>query len=403
MTAAGRAPSPVGAGRWRPVGHALGLAAGPLVAMGMARFAYALLLPPMRADLHWSYTQAGAMNTANAVGYLAGAIGSAWIVSRVRLRPLFLIALSLTAASVLACSATASFALLAGLRLVGGACGAITFVVGAALVMHAGAHLPGRQATLLLGIYVAGGGLGITVSGIVLPPLLAGVDPGLGWRFGWLVLGAVSVVALVPAALATRGVGDLVPSFVAGGVAWPWRRLAPLATAYLLFGLGYVGYTTFIVALLQPQLGVGVVAVFWVVLGLTGAVSTVAWGPVLGRFRGGRGLTLLLSMTAVGAAVPVVAAGPGAALASAVLFGGAFLATAAAVTAVVRHAAPPHAWGRAVGALTTGFAAGQCAGPVLAGVLSDQNGVWAGMALSAALLAIGAVVALAQPAARTDG
>jgi len=33
------------------LGHALGLAAGPLVAMGMARFAYALLLPPMRTDL----------------------------------------------------------------------------------------------------------------------------------------------------------------------------------------------------------------------------------------------------------------------------------------------------------------------------------------------------------------
>jgi predicted MFS family arabinose efflux permease len=61
--------------RFAGLGHALGLAAGPLVAMGMARFAYALLLPPMRTDLQWTYTEAGAMNTANAVGYLAGAIG----------------------------------------------------------------------------------------------------------------------------------------------------------------------------------------------------------------------------------------------------------------------------------------------------------------------------------------
>ena len=127
--------------RFAGLGHALGLAAGPLVAMGMARFAYALLLPPMRADLQWTYTEAGAMNTANAVGYLAGAIGSAWIVSHVRLRLLFLIGIVLTAASVLACATTTSFALLAGLRLLGGVCGAITFVTGAALVMHAGAHL----------------------------------------------------------------------------------------------------------------------------------------------------------------------------------------------------------------------------------------------------------------------
>ena len=220
--------------RFAGLGHALGLAAGPLVAMGMARFAYALLLPPMRTDLQWTYTEAGAMNTANAVGYLAGAIGSAWIVSHVRLRLLFLIGIVLTAASVLAFATTTSFALLAGLRLLGGVCGAITFVTGAALVMHAGAHLAAGRATLMLGIYVAGGGIGIAVSGIVLPPVLAGFD----WRAGWLALGLVSLAALVPAALATRGIGDGARPTVADAVAWPWRRLTPLAVAYGLFGLG---------------------------------------------------------------------------------------------------------------------------------------------------------------------
>jgi predicted MFS family arabinose efflux permease len=376
------------------LGHALGLAAGPLVAMGMARFAYALLLPPMRTDLQWTYTEAGAMNTANAVGYLAGAIGSAWLVSHLRLRLLFLVGIVLTAASVLACAATTSFALLAVLRLLGGACGAITFVTGAALVMHAGTGLPPRRAPLMLGIYVAGGGIGIAVSGVVLPPVLAGFD----WRTGWLALGIVSLVALVPAALATRGLGDGARPTIADGVAWPWRRLTPLAAAYGLFGLGYVGYNTFIVALLQLRLGPGVVVVFWIVLGLAGAASTAAWTPLLGRFRGGRGLSLLLAMAAIGGAVPVVAAGPAATIASAVLFGGAFLATAAAVTVVVRRAAPPYAWGRAVGALTTVFALGQCVGPVLTGALSDQTGVRAGLALSAVLLAVGALVALAQPA-----
>ena len=381
------------AGKGAGLGHALGLAAGPLVAMGMARFAYALLLPPMRADLQWTYTEAGAMNTANAVGYLAGAIGSAWLVSHVRLRLLFLVGIVLTAASVLACAATTSFALLAALRLLGGVCGAITFVTGAALVMHAGTGLPARRATLMLGIYVAGGGLGIAVSGFVLPPLLVAA----GWQFGWLALGLVSAVALLPAALAAR-TGDSAKAVITVGAPWPWRRLAALAASYGLFGLGYVGYTTFIVALLQPSLGAGGVAVFWVVLGVVGAASTVAWGPMLGWFRGGRSLTVLLGMIAVGAAIPVVADGQAAAIASAVLFGGGFLATAAAVTVVVRHAAPPHAWGPAVGAITTVFALGQCVGPVLTGALSDQTGVRAGMALSAVLLAVGALVALAQPA-----
>src|SRR6185295_9792157 len=55
---------------------AAALALGTAVSLGLARFSYALLLPPMRADLGWSYFTAGAMNTANAAGYLAGALAA---------------------------------------------------------------------------------------------------------------------------------------------------------------------------------------------------------------------------------------------------------------------------------------------------------------------------------------
>src|SRR3954465_7052114 len=56
------------------LGLALALSLGAAVSLGVTRFAYALLLPPMREDLHWSYALAGAMNTANALGYLVGAL-----------------------------------------------------------------------------------------------------------------------------------------------------------------------------------------------------------------------------------------------------------------------------------------------------------------------------------------
>ena len=53
---------------------AAALALAAAVSLGLARFSYALLLPPMRADLGWSYFTAGAMNTVNAAGYLVGAL-----------------------------------------------------------------------------------------------------------------------------------------------------------------------------------------------------------------------------------------------------------------------------------------------------------------------------------------
>ena len=54
------------------IAAALALAAA--VSLGLSRFSYALLLPPMRLDLGWSYLTAGTMNTVNAAGYLAGAL-----------------------------------------------------------------------------------------------------------------------------------------------------------------------------------------------------------------------------------------------------------------------------------------------------------------------------------------
>src|ERR1700750_3333276 len=56
------------------MGPRMSMPAAAAVSLGLARFSYALLLPPMRAELHWSYFVAGAMNTANAAGYLAGAL-----------------------------------------------------------------------------------------------------------------------------------------------------------------------------------------------------------------------------------------------------------------------------------------------------------------------------------------
>ena len=61
---------------------ALALSLGAAVSLGITRFAYGLLLPPMRADLGWSYTLAGAMNTANAVGYLVGALATPLLLRR---------------------------------------------------------------------------------------------------------------------------------------------------------------------------------------------------------------------------------------------------------------------------------------------------------------------------------
>ncbi|NDE24761.1 MAG: MFS transporter, partial [Betaproteobacteria bacterium] len=45
---------------WTSLGLAVSVSMAAAVSLGMTRFAYALLLPPMREDLSWTYTLAGA-------------------------------------------------------------------------------------------------------------------------------------------------------------------------------------------------------------------------------------------------------------------------------------------------------------------------------------------------------
>src|ERR1700748_2941791 len=84
------------------LGVVAGLAMGPAVGLGLGRFAYALLLPAMRADLGWNYAQAGAMNTANAAGYLAGALLATAASRRLGMKPAFLTAIIVSAVVVAA-------------------------------------------------------------------------------------------------------------------------------------------------------------------------------------------------------------------------------------------------------------------------------------------------------------
>lgn len=58
---------------------ALGLSIGAAVTLGLSRIAYALPLPPMQESLRWNYAKAGTLNSANAFGYIAGAVMAAWV------------------------------------------------------------------------------------------------------------------------------------------------------------------------------------------------------------------------------------------------------------------------------------------------------------------------------------
>jgi predicted MFS family arabinose efflux permease len=384
-----------------PVLVAAGLAAGPAVVLGIARFAYGLLLPGMRADLHWSFAQAGTINTANALGYLAGAMITPRVTARTGRGVAFLGGMAVVVAALLATGLASGFGALLALRVLAGVAGALVFIGGLDLAAWLGHGRSSTRAAVLLGVYVGGAALGIVLSGMVVPPILALAGPGAGWRIGWLALAVLSLAGLVAARWAAGMVAAPPMARRGEGAGWPARRFVPSIVAYTLFGVGYISYITFVVALLVHE-GMSSVLVgsFWVLLGVASLLSVPLWGRALGRLRGGRGPALVLAVVSVGAALPLLGGGAVTAMASALVFGGAFLAVVTSFAAVVRDALPAPQWGPAIAALTAVFALGQCVGPVLTGLLSDvAGGVGFGLGLSAAVLGLAALIALAQDGA----
>jgi predicted MFS family arabinose efflux permease len=371
------------------------------VSLGLARFSYALLLPPMRADLGWSYLLGGMMNTVNAAGYLLGALLMPVLLARHAARTL-LLAGGAGAALALALHgvATSEPALLA-LRGLTGIASAATFVAGGLMAAQLAQH--SARPAFVISLYYGGTGVGIVASALLVPPLVArgGVQ---AWQGAWLALALAAALATAWMARATRALHAAPPPRT-GGARFRGAGLGWGLAGYLMFGVGYIGYMTFVVTLLREQgLSGTTVTAFYVLLGLCCIGSAWWWAGVLQRHRGGGPMALFNGLLAVATLLPVLSGHVVAVFVSGALFGGVFLSVVASTTALVRHNLEPAAWPAGIAAFTIVFAAGQIVGPSLIGGVADGAGLGRGFAVSAAVLALGALLASRQRAlARAGG
>ena len=412
--------------------RAAALALGAAVSLGLARFAYALLLPAMRADLGWSYFTAGAMNMVNAAGYLLGALlMPRWL--RAGSPQVALVGGGLASAALLAAHGTVQTdAALYALRLATGVASAATFVSGGLLAarLASRAVAVGIGPGLVLGLYYGGTGLGIVASALLLPVFIgdgggATASSLAGWQSAWLALGGLALALSLlmawggeSAAAAVGGVASAsataatiaTTAATTTAAATPSDRRAPgsklvqnfawALAGYFMFGLGYIGYMTFAITLLREQhLAPSLVTAFFVLLGLGVLASPWLWAGLLQRHRDGRPLALLNALLALATLAPVLSPHPALAFASGALFGSVFLSLVASTTALVRHNLPSADWPAGISAFTIVFAAGQIVGPGLVGALADAfGGLRPGLAMSAGVLALGALLAARQRA-----
>lgn len=371
----------------------LALATAPAIGLGIARFAYALVLPDMRADLGWSWANSGWMNTTNALGYLIGALLAARAIDQWGAgRTVFWGAMACVLSLVL-CAVLRDVSLLNAARALGGLGGGFAFVAGGVIAASVAAGDPARS-SLLLGIFYAGPGLGIAISGLIVPTTLTLGGPG-SWPMAWAILAVVAAFLILFLRQGLRADtsrrSQTVTTVRLGSIRF-------LLAGYALFGAGYIAYMTFMIAWVRDDKGTALEqALFWSMIGVAAMASPWLWSGVIGRLRNGNAFALLCTVTAIGVAIPLLLAGQWPLLVSGALFGCAFFAVVASTTAFVRRNFPKPGWGRAIGALTVSFGAGQMLGPVAIGKLNDlMGGLSSGLVVSTVLLMLGAGCALFQ-------
>ncbi|HEY7245250.1 MAG TPA: YbfB/YjiJ family MFS transporter [Xanthobacteraceae bacterium] len=336
-------------------------------ALGIGRFVYTPILPPMVEALGLTKSTAGLIASANFLGYLVGALLVASPTLGGSRRMWLLGALAASAMTTGGMGLTNSVAAFVVLRFVGGAASAFVLVLASTLVLE---RLAEAGHAGLSALCFAGVGIGIAVSAVLVAAMLRA---GQGWQSLWLASGALSLVGAIAVGMLVRphsapAQRNERENPVIG------RSLLRLIAAYGLFGFGYVITATFLVAIVRATPSVRPLEpVIWLVFGLAAAPSVAFWTRIAASLGASRAFALACLVEAIGVAASVIwQTGPGIFL-SAVLVGGTFMGLTALglIRARTLAAGEPR---RVLAYMTGAFGTGQIIGPAFAGVLSDRLG-----------------------------
>ena len=369
-----------------------------LVGIGLARFAYTPLIPALIAAGWFTPSQAAYLGAANLAGYLAGALLARRMAAQSAAATVLRAMMALATLAFFACAWPLSFLWFFGWRFAAGLAGGVLMVLAAPSVLS---RVPASRRGLAGGVIFTGVGLGIAVSGTLVPMLLR-----LGLAPTWCGLGAL---ALALTALAWCGWPDeSADSAVAGAPTSRSRpragpRLGALYAAYALNAAGLVPHMVFLVDFVARGLGRGIDAgaQYWVLFGLGATIGPVLSGHLADRIGFGAALRLAFLVQAAAVALLALPSGPGGLLVSSVVIGAFVPGIVPLVLGRVQELVPDDperkkaAWSMA----TAAFALGQAGGAYgFAFLFAETNGYALLFALATATLLLALTIDLALAA-----
>jgi len=362
------------------------------IAMSIGRFAYTPILPFMQQETGFSTRFAGFLASSNYAGYLVGAI-IAIIVPLKKNRALYLrFSIIFSILLTLLMGLTYNDSLWMVWRFLSGIMSAFVFVLASSLILD---QLAKQRKLGWVGVMYGGVGLGIFVSGLLVPVLIERFN----YEGAWIGLAGLAALLSIIVFLTVKEDDDATPSVSTKITSHPTTKhpkwLPWLLISYGLEGLGYIVTGTFIVAIAQhtPAFSGNPTSV-WVLVGLAAIPSCVIWAYFGNRYGYMLSLLILLVIQAVGIALPALSDTSISFYVSAILFGATFMGVTTLATAFARNK-NPNGSARIFAIMTTVYAFGQMVGPSIAGVLTVETESYSWALLGASILVfIGALFLL---------
>jgi MFS family permease len=371
--------------------------------LGLARFAYGMLLPAMREGLGLAYDQMGYVSTGNFAGYLLAVALAPLAIRRFKPRLTITCGLLLIACCMLGISQSRGFVVALVLYTLTGIGSGLANIPVMVLVSHwFRRERRGRAA----GLMVVGNGAAIIFSGFFVP-WLNRLYPVQGWRIGWISLGLISVgIAGIAACLLRNDPAEMglapagsrtaldTEALTAHQAADSGRIILHLGLLYLVFGATYMVYGTFIVTTMVVDFNFSetTAGMFWSWVGFFSLFSGVSFGMLSDRIGRKGGLMAAFAVQTLAYLLAGSGFGTAALLASVVLYGLAAWAIPTIMAAAVSDYMGLSKAAAAFSVVTFFFAVGQTVGPGAAGLIAEASGSFVTSYLCSAGLTAAAIL-----------
>jgi len=273
-----------------------------LIGMGLGRFSYSPLIPALIEAGHLTAWHAGAIGASNFTGYLAGALAAPAMRMRWGEATTMRLSLATGLIALFACALPWGFEWLMFWR---GLLGAVVGVMMIYCLAIATRHAPPGKLGAASGIVYTGVGIGILLSGSLVPWLLK-----FGLASAWTGIGIVGAIAFLIAlwgwrALEPKNIGNQAPAKPHPKIRWN-LTVTGLIAIRVLFSIGLIPHTIYWVDYLVRGLGRNIEfgGMHWVLFGLGAIGGTYLWGRLADRIGFRLGLALAFAAVASGIALP---------------------------------------------------------------------------------------------------